>query len=97
MNAKANTSEGTVIENRLSLPIFIYLRFIILPGQLNLHDLQRFRSDTNYKISGISYFPQIFSGILLEKNGKNHATAHASGGPDLSCYNRLNPCERQFE
>jgi len=70
MNAKANTSEGTVIENRLSLPIFIYLRFIILPGQLNLHDLQRFRSDINYKISGTSYFPQIFSGILLEKSAK---------------------------
>jgi len=26
---------------------FIYLRFIILPEQLDLHGLQRFRSDTN--------------------------------------------------
>ena len=90
-------AKGPLLRIGYLFQIFIYLRFIILPGQLNLHDLQRFRSDTNYKISGISYFPQIFSGILLEKNGKNHATAHASGGPDLSCYNRLNPCERQFE
>jgi hypothetical protein len=50
------------------------------------------RRSKTWEIPESRYFCwKIFSGILLEKIGKNYATAHAFGGPDSSASPRFDP------